>query len=185
MQEFSGEQNASSVDTLINAARAGNRNAFGTLVELHQSGIRRFLRSLASQEVDLADDLAQDTFIIAFQQIGRYRGEGSFASWLTGIAYRKFLQYARKKRRRRRLLEGTAGAKIPQAQAGAADRIDLERALTHLSLPEKTALILHSREGYTHNEIADVMELPLGTVKSHLGRGRDKIRRLLSEGLKT
>lgn len=184
MQGFSGEENSSPIDTLINAAGQGNRAAFGKLVELHQSGIRRFLRSLSRQEFDLADDLAQDTFVIAFQQIGQYRGEGTFNSWLMGIAYRRFIQYARKKKRRRELLEGSEEMLLRQIPSSPVTRIDLEKALNHLSLPEKTALVLHSREGYTHAEIAEVMEMPLGTVKSHLARGRDKIRTTLSGELK-
>ena len=180
MRELSGDSGINSDEWLILAARSGDKTAFGRLVELNQSPLRSFLRSLSNQDADLADDLAQDTFIIAYQQLHSFRGEGSFLSWLMGIAYRQFLLYARKKKRRRELLEGvTAFNKSSHHEKGIL-RVDLERAMGHLSISEKTAVILNSREGLTHAEISSVMEMPLGTVKSHIARGRDKLKHILS-----
>lgn len=180
MQEVSGDSGIDSDEMLIQAARAGDRTAYGRLVELHQSPLRAFLRSLSNQEIDLADDLAQDTFIIAFRQLDRFRREGSFLSWLMGIGYRRFLQYARKKKRRQALLDGRAELPRGWASVPGTMIIDIERALEHLSLQEKTAVLLNSREGFTHHEIALAMDLPLGTVKSHITRGRDKLKHVLS-----
>ncbi len=181
MQEVSSNSGINSDEWLIPAARAGDRMAFGRLVEINQSPLRSFLRSLSNQDADLADDLAQDTFITAYRQIKSYRGEGAFLSWLMGIAYRLFLQYARKKKRRLKLLEGITGLRRFSSPEQGTLKIDLERAMLHLSVQEKTAIILNSREGFTHNEIASIMELPLGTVKSLITRGRDKLKDILSE----
>ena len=181
MLEVSGNSGIKSDEWLILAARSGDKTAFGRLVELNQSPLRSFLRSLSNQDADLADDLAQDTFITAYRQMSSYRGEGIFLSWLMGIAYRQFLQYARKKKRRRELLEGNNGLQRYSLPEQGTLTIDLERALLHLSLQEKTAVLLNSREGFTHSEVASIMELPLGTVKSHITRGRDKLKNILSE----
>ena len=180
MQEGSGKSGSKHVEALIQAARAGDESAFGRLVEVYQSPLRAFLRNLSNQEVDLADDLSQDTFMLAFRQIHQFRGEGSFLSWLMGIGYRRFLQHARKNRRRKDLLEGTAELRGGWVSPPGTLTIDIERALARLGLEEKTALLLKGREGFTQSEIAEVMSLPLGTVKSHLARGRDKLKHILS-----
>jgi RNA polymerase sigma-70 factor, ECF subfamily len=180
MREVSSNSGITSDKNLVLTAKAGDKTSFGRLVELNQSPLRSFLRSLSNQETDLADDLAQDTFIIAYQQLNSFRGEGSFLSWLMGIAYRQFLLYARKKKRRRELLEGVTGFSKSSHQEKGILKIDLERAMGHLALSEKTAIILNSREGLTHAEISSVMEMPLGTVKSHITRGRDKLKYILS-----
>ncbi len=180
MREISGNPDIVAEDQLVLAARAGDQVAYGRLVELSQSSLRCFLRSLADNDPDLADDLAQDTFIIAYRQMDSFRGEGTFLSWLMGIGYRQFLQYARKKKRRRELLEDAEEFKRPNSRRDGILAIDLERALACLSLKERTAIVLNSRDGFTHEEIAAVMELPLGTVKSHISRGRDKLKHILS-----
>ena len=180
MQEVSEDSGTRDAEALIQAARARDESAFGRLVELYQAPLRAFLRSLANQEVDLADDLSQDTFIIAYRQMHKFRGEGSFLSWLMGIGYRRFLQYARKNKRRRALLQGAAELRGGWGSPPGTLDIDIERALARLGLEEKTALLLKSREGFTQSEIAEVMGLPLGTVKSHLARSRDKIKHMLA-----
>ena len=181
MQDLSGDSGFNSDEWLILAARSGDKTAFGRLVELNQSPLRSFLRSLSNQDADLADDLAQDTFITAYRQMSSYRGEGVFLSWLMGIAYRQFLQYARKRKRRIELLEGVTDLQRFSLPEPGTLKIDLERAMLRLSLQEKTTIILNSREGFSHSEIALIMELPLGTVKSLITRGRDKLKHILSE----
>lgn len=180
MQETSGTSGVVTEKQLALAARAGDKAAFGRLVEINQSAIRSFLRYLSNQDTALADDLAQDTFITAYQQMRRYRAEGTFLSWLMGIAYRLFLQFSRKKKRRKELLEGVKDFPGYSRPEEGFLKIDLEGALSRLSVHEKTAILLNSREGFTHNEIASIMNLPLGTVKSHISRGRDKLKRILS-----
>lgn len=180
MQKFSRSSGNVAEDQLVLAAKAGDKESYGRLVELNQSPLRSFLRSLSSQDTYLADDLAQDTFIIGYQQLRSFRSEGTFLSWLMGIAYRQFLQYAKKKKRRRELLEGASGfSRVYPPEQGFL-KIDLERAMGCLTLSEKTAIIMNSREGFTHAEIASIMKLPLGTVKSHIARGRDKLKHILS-----
>jgi len=165
---------------LIIAAKAGDNVAYGRLVMLYQSPLRAFLRRLTRGHHALADDLAQDTFLQGYIQLEQYRGESSLQSWMMGIGYRLFLQHVRKDKRRRELMEG-----IEETRASPLSyddkRFDLERAMTHLSANERAAITLNSQEGLTHEEIAKAMDMPLGSVKSHIKRGRDKLKAVLSK----
>jgi RNA polymerase sigma-70 factor (ECF subfamily) len=158
---------------LLPLAAAGNRAAFGSLVRMHQSRLRGFLRRLTRGDHALADDLAQDTFLEAWRKIGQFRGEGSFGGWLSAIAYRSYLMTARQ--RKLEPLEDDIAA----AESSPELRLDLEKAMTRLSLPERAALTLCYALEYTNDEAADILTMPLGTVKSHVARGREKLRKLL------
>lgn len=158
---------------LLPLAAAGDRAAFASLVRIHQSRLRGFLRRLTRGDHALADDIAQDTFLEAWRKIGQFRGEGSFGGWLAAIAYRRTLMAARQ--RKLEPLEDD----IEAADTSPEVRIDLEKAMMRLSLPERAALTLCYALEYTHDEAAGILALPLGTVKSHVARGREKLRKLL------
>jgi RNA polymerase sigma-70 factor (ECF subfamily) len=161
---------------LIALAAAGDSTAFEALVRQRQSPLRGFLRRLTRGDHALADDLAQETFFEAWRKIGQFRGEGTFASWLARIAYHRYLMWAR----RRKLEPLGEDADIPDMLAPAPDqRLDLEKAMARLSLPERAALTLCYAQEYTQDEAAEILELPLGTLKSHVARGREKLRKLL------
>lgn len=162
---------------LIPLAAAGNRAAFGTLVHEHQSRLRGFLRRLTRGDQALADDLAQDAFLEAWRKVGQYRGEGSFAGWLSAIAYRRYLMTARQ----RKLEPLDESFDMVDSSSGTAPelRIDLEKAMARLSLPERAALTLCYALEYTHDEAAKILAMPAGTVKSHVTRGREKLRKLM------
>ena len=158
---------------LIPLAAAGDRTAFGTLVRMHQSRLRGFLRRLTRGDHALADDVAQDTFLEAWRKIGQFRGQGSFGGWLAAIGYRNYLMAAR--RRKLEPLEDD----IVAAEASPELRIDIEKAMARLSLPERAALTLCYALEYSNDEAAGILAMPLGTVKSHVARGREKLRKLL------
>jgi len=170
-------------ELIARAVALNDRAAFSELVLRHQSSVRNFLRHLLRGDAALADDLAQDTFVQAYRGISRYRGDSSFRSWLLGIAHNHY-----RNARRRALVRGevrdTQGE--PDAEAGephtrGADlRADLASALESLSADEQTAVHLFYHQGLSHPEIAAVSGWPLGTVKTHIGRGREKLRGLLS-----
>ena len=167
-------------DQLVIAAKAGDKIAYGRLVKYHQSPLRGFLRQLTRHDFSLADDLAQDTFMLAFKKIHSFKQESTFKSWLTCIAYKLFLQYIRKDKRRRDLLE-----KSPVIDDNFIDnphdiQIDIESALVQLKFEERTAITLNHFQGMSHSEISDVMHMPIGTIKSHIARGRENLKRLLT-----
>jgi RNA polymerase sigma factor (sigma-70 family) len=163
--------------TLTARAAAGDAAAFAALVREHQSRVRAFLRRLTRGDATLADDLAQETFLEAFRKIAQYRSEGSFGGWLCGIAWSRFLMERRK--RKEEPLDApdeTLGADPrPMTEA----KLDLERAMARLSEPERAALTLCYALGHSHGEAAEILSLPLGTVKSHVLRGREKLAAML------
>jgi RNA polymerase sigma factor (sigma-70 family) len=163
---------------LVLRAQAGqDREAFSRLVSLHQSRVRGFLLRLCHQTA-LADDLAQDTFLQAYRKLAGFRGSGSFNSWLLGIAYRCFLQDARSKGRARQIhaqYEQEEALRMWVEQMSPA-QLDLERAMSRLGIHEAAAISLNISMGYSHAEVAHIMGLPLGSVKSYISRGLKKLR---------
>ncbi len=157
----------------------GDAADFACLVRLHQGPLRGLLLRLTKGDKELADDLAQDTFLSAYRALRRFRQDAAFGTWLYRIGWNAYLQYQRK-------------AKVPVAEdlepedfASAIEpagdiRIDLERAMYQLRPEVRVALTLHLSLGFSHEETAELLGLPLGTVKSHILRGREKLRHALS-----
>lgn len=149
--------------------------AFGELVRRHQSHVRNFLRRLA-RDPDVADDLAQDTFVHAWDRLHTFSGSGSFIGWLLKVAYTTFLQSKRRSSRYGEVLESVR-ADTGEAAPGMNEEIgDLDKLLAVLTEEERVAMIMSYAVGLSHREIGDAMDLPVGTVKSIIFRGKDKIR---------
>jgi RNA polymerase sigma-70 factor (ECF subfamily) len=166
----------SEAELVARAAANGDVAAFGALVRLHQSKLRGFVLRLTAGNHALADDLSQETFLEAYRKIGRYRGEGTFIGWLYAIAYSRFLM----ERRRRKMESLDEAEDLAAPDAGSLEKIDLERAMARLVPAERAALTLCHAIGYSNEEAAEILNLPLGTLKSHVLRGREKLRTLLS-----
>lgn len=152
--------------------------AFGELVRRHQSQVRNFLRKLCRDQ-DLADDLAQDAFLHAWDKLHTFAGHGSFIGWLLKVAYTTFLQSKRKSSRYDDVLErmGRAAESSGQTHTEDSDELgDLDRFLAILTEEERAVMILSYACGLSHREIGDAAELPIGTVKSIIFRGKEKIR---------
>jgi RNA polymerase sigma factor (sigma-70 family) len=167
---------------LATLAAGGDRQAFGELVRRHGSSVRTFLRRMGADPA-LADDLAQDALVAAFEQITDFRGDGAFAGWVKRIAARL---YVRRWRRQARAQIAEAASNEPSSEspeeAGAADRIDLDEALRSLPPDERICVCLCYGGGFSHGEAAVALNAPLGTVKSHVKRGLDRLRRRLAPG---
>jgi RNA polymerase sigma-70 factor (ECF subfamily) len=157
-----------------------DQHAFGELVRRHQSSVRGLLRQLARTDIALADDLAQETFLRAYKYICSFRGESRFSTWLYRIAYNCFREHAR----RRKELVGIDEEQLQNKQdpqvADPGLRHDLMHALNLLPLSERTAVLLCCQNGLSHDEAARVLEIPLGTVKTNVLRGREKLKRALA-----
>ena len=124
--------------------------------------------------------VAQDAFLTAFERIAEFRGEGTFAAWVKKIAARLYL---RRLQRDRRLGVMTAEAVEEEAEVSHGDAdatIDLEEALKVLSATERLCVTMCFGAGLSHTEAAEALNLPLGTVKSHVKRGLEKLRTRLA-----
>jgi RNA polymerase sigma-70 factor (ECF subfamily) len=152
--------------------------AFGELVRRHQSQVRNFLRKLAG-DIVLADDLAQDAFLHAWDKLHTYSGTGTFIGWLLKVAYTTFLQSKRKSNRYTEILAeiGYAADRSNDSLERQTDEItDLDKFLAVLTEEERAVMILSYACGLSHREISDAADLPVGTVKSVIFRGKEKIR---------
>jgi RNA polymerase sigma-70 factor, ECF subfamily len=151
--------------------------AFGELVRRHQSQVRNFLRKL-TRDPDLADDLAQDSFMHAWDKLHTYAGSGSFIGWLLKVAYTTFLQSKRRSNRYGEILQTMQQeTDADSSRPGVADEIgDLDRFLAILTEEERAVMILSYACGLSHREIGIAANLPVGTVKSIIFRGKEKIR---------
>jgi RNA polymerase sigma factor (sigma-70 family) len=160
-------------------ASTGQRQAFGELVRRHGSAVRGLLRRMGAQSAE-ADDVAQDAFLAAFERITEFRGEGTFAGWVKRIAARSYL---RRLQRERRLgaYAAESAEEDSRIESGDADgRIDLDEAMKGLGPAERLCVSLCFGAGLSHGEAAEALNLPLGTVKSHVKRGLDKLRARLA-----
>lgn len=161
-------------EDLVEAARRGSAEAFSRLVERHQQAVRAFLRR-ACRDWALADDLAQETFLAAWSRLDRLPAAASVRAWLCGIAYNKCLTALRSDRRaRQRDGDYQKAASIAQA-AAPEDRMALERAMAELPIEQRACVALCLAGEFSHAEAADALNLPLGTVKSHVTRGRARL----------
>lgn len=165
---------------LVRAARSGSQPAFARLVAAHERALRGFLRKSGFGD---ADDIAQEAFLAAWSGLGRLRDDEGFRAWLFGIAWRKALDHSRSARRAARRDEAWREDQADEAprQADPADRMALEAALADLPPDQRACVTLCLGQGWSHGEAAEVLSLPLGTVKSHVNRGRERLLSVLGD----
>jgi len=163
----------------LHKAAGGDAAAFASLVRQHQSPLRGFLLRLTRGDHALADDLAQETFIEAYRKLAQYDGRGAFAGWLYAIAWSRFRMAVRKRRPDAQGDEDVPDTAAP-ASGGSEARLDLEKAMAKLAPAERASLTLCFALGMSHEEAAMTLKLPLGTLKSHVARGREKLKTLLA-----
>lgn len=192
--------NQYSETALINLAVSNNdQNAFGELVKRNQTSVRHSLRQLSNWNETLADDLAQETFIQAYKGLHQFNQKSKFSSWLYRIAYNQFLQYCRSNQAQKNYAEfedvedlgqihdakqadhshnsaQQSGSKL----AGEQLQTQLAKLLDRLEPERRSVLHLLLHRQCTQQEIATIMHLPLGTVKSHITRGRAILQKQLA-----
>ncbi len=183
--------NQISDQTLIDHCLAGRREAFGQLVERYQNRLFHSLLHLLGSAED-AQDAAQEAFVNAFEKLGSFRGQSQFYSWLFRIAYNTAVSSKRKSGRMSVSLEARRDASGLEPSDGnptsepsyAMDVSDRQRlvqqALSELGEEFRTALVLKEMDGMSYEEIADIVKVPLGTVRSRIHRARLELREKLS-----
>ncbi|MEZ5957417.1 MAG: RNA polymerase sigma factor [Hyphomonadaceae bacterium] len=173
--------NAGEEARLIGLARGGDLAAFGRLIDMHQGAVRAFLRRVSGNYAD-ADDLAQEAFARTWEVLDRFDGTSSLRTFISGVAF----QYWRRARRAqaRRDVRETAYADLSDPQSDepperTVQRLALRKAMEELPEDQRAALALCLGQEFTHAEAADILGLPLGTVKSHVARGRTRLQAVL------
>ena len=170
-------------DLILAVLERDDRNAFAELVRRHQSKVRTVLRRLTRGDAALADDLAQETFVLAWRNLRAFRFEARFSTWIYRIAFNAWQSEARK--RREVLLELDDESLPPGSEAfdvmpDVAARVDLERALATLSDGERAAITACYYADLSHEEAAKALGMPLGTVKTHVLRAKAKLKARLA-----
>lgn len=170
---------ASLDEALVAAAQGGSAEAFSRLVERHQQAVRAFLRRACGGDWAQADDLAQETFLAAWSRIGRLKAGASVRAWLCGIGYNKHLTAVRSAGRERARGAAYEGDRDETQDAAPEDKIALERAMASLPTDQRACVALCLAADFSHAEAAEALDMPLGTVKSHVTRGRARLLQAL------
>lgn len=179
---FPGVVTQVSEHDLIEQARSGDRHAFGELVLLHRPGVVNVIYRMCG-DAHLAEDAAQDAFIKAWDKLHTWQPRSAFRNWLYRIATNTALDALRKARPTVDIddLPIAAGGAGTEARVEQRQRAKLVQQAV-LSLPEasRSVLILREYEGLSYREIADTLDIPMGTVMSRLNYARTRLRDILS-----
>ncbi len=181
--------------SLLQALKAGDRAAFAYLVETHSPAIYRLALRMVNNPQD-AEDVLQETFIKAFQHVGRFDGRARLSTWLYRIATNEALMLLRKRKADSISLEAPAGDEVPEEQEPLEivdwshlpeDTLLTDEVRAYLeeavrSLPEslKTVFLLREIEGLSTRETAEILQLSEAAVKTRLSRARLRLREQLS-----
>lgn len=171
-------------DSAVISRSADAPDAFETIFDRHFDAVHRYVARRAGR--DRADDLASQTFVVAFSRRATFRPEASDARpWLFGIATKLL---ANDRRAEQRLLEtyGRLSGDARDAVAGSADSDrDVAAALAQLDPAQRDVLLLHAWGELSYEEIADALDIPVGTVRSRLSRARASLQAALAQPLRT
>ena len=177
---------------LIAACLAGRTDEFGELVRRYQDRLYRSVLRVVDSPDDAAD-VVQDSFVNAFQSLGSFKGDSEFFTWLFRIAFNAAISFRRKKRATVSLEGGRHGDPIPHpADESTGTRPDermqrledearLQHALNRLSVDHRTVIVLKDIDGMKYEEIAETLDVAVGTVRSRLNRARLDLRQILEE----
>jgi RNA polymerase sigma-70 factor (ECF subfamily) len=187
-----------SEDSLVRRARRGDLTAYDDLVKRYQERIYATIYHMTSNHED-ANDLAQESFIKAFQALSSFKGGSSFYTWLYRIAVNKTINFLKQRKNRTHMslndldfnaehdpdLMALISHKTPRRDAGLTELQEkLNAALQKLSEPHRLVVVLHDVQGQSHEEIAKVMECNIGTVRSRLFYARQQLQSELADYLK-
>lgn len=175
---------------LVDEARQGNRRAFGDLIVRHQDRLYRTLRSVLGSAED-AQDVCQETFLTAFQKLHLFGGRSAFYSWLFRIGFNAAINCRRRRRSTASLdaLRDQCGDVADHSHLSSPPESPLEvqetqtavrQALNELPEEFRTALVLKELEGLKYEEIAEMQNCPIGTVRSRIFRAREELRQRLA-----
>jgi len=184
------------IEMLVERARQGDRSAFGQLVDEYKDKIYNYVARMLNDPYE-AEDVTQEAFLRAYRSLPRFRGASSFHTWLYRIASNLAIDVVRKRKRQEPTFsldeplesdDGEYERELPDETGGPEDRtstretrVAVRRAI--MDLPEKLrdVMILYELQGETYEDIADILGVPLGTVKSRLFNARNRLKEALED----
>jgi RNA polymerase sigma-70 factor (ECF subfamily) len=165
---------------LVRRFQAGTDQAFGTLMERHERRVYNLAYRMMGNAED-ARDATQDAFVSCFRHLSAFRGDSAFSTWLHRIAVNACYDALRKRRDTTSLEERPVeAAPVPDPSDQTVFHIDIQRALVAVPVDFRVVLVMHEIQDMPIDDIAAILEVPVGTVKSRLHRGRVALGRILS-----
>ena len=169
-------------ELIARAVKQRDQRAFAQLVLRYQSQVRSWCRRLCNGDSHTADDLAQEVFFKAYGALAAFQQEAKFSVWLYRIAFNAAASKWRKKQLDWCDLDSVAELSAEGCEATSiAQTGDIQSAMSQLSEPQQIAIRLCFEEDLSHEEAASVMGIPLGTLKTHVARGKTRLKTLLSD----
>jgi RNA polymerase sigma-70 factor (ECF subfamily) len=165
----------------ISAARRGDLQAAERLYRRHRAKVLHLARLISGSQRD-AEDVSQETFVKALSNLGGFRGEAAFSTWLCRIAINESRSLLARRRTRLKLVASSEEAELPRQRPQAELKVALARAVGALSEGQREVLICHDVLGMKHEEIAFALGCAAGTCKAQLHKARARVRQLLTEG---
>jgi len=196
--EVSQKPNLAAEQALVRRAKDGDMAAYDELIQMYQERIYATIYHMTANHED-ANDLAQDTFIKAYQALRSFKGGSSFYTWIYRIAVNKTINFLKQRRHKGHLslneldfhaendpdLIALISDKTPQREVGLKElKEKLNMAMQRLSEPHRLVVTLHDVQGLAHEEIAEIMECNIGTVRSRLFYARQQLQGYLADYLK-
>jgi RNA polymerase sigma-70 factor (ECF subfamily) len=181
MQNMGHQPAEVSDELLVRRAQQGETAAFETLYRANAGRVHALCLRMCGDPA-LAEELAQEAFVRAWQRLGSFQGKSALSTWLHRLTVNVVLGHHRSRVRRheRESVAAEAAAEPPRGVDRKAQAIDLERAIRTLPDRARTVFVLHDIEGYRHAEIADMADMAVGTSKAQLSRARKLLRKALS-----
>lgn len=164
----------------VDRCLAGDQQAFAVLVERHKTVVYSLARHMIHDAAE-AEDIAQEAFVRAYTSLSSFRKESSFRNWICRIASRLCIDYLRSRRSEKPLTlnEELVDVADPGPAEAIVSQAVLREALDRLPAHLRAALVLRHLEELSYQEMAEILKLPLGTVKTHISRGRAALKKEL------
>ncbi len=170
---------------LVARAREGDQTAFRTLYDTHVDRVFRLCFRMVGDE-EMAREFTQDAFVRVWEALDQFRGDSAFGTWLHSVTVSVVLNGIRKldrHRKRERTMEDAGMMAATQRGVEPLVRERLREAVDNLPEIYRTVFLMYDLEGYPHGEIAEALQVPVGTCKARLHRARDLLRKTLGEAM--
>jgi RNA polymerase sigma-70 factor (ECF subfamily) len=167
-------------DSLVESARRNDMRAFEQLYRLHSGRIYALCFRLCNDR-EIAEDLTQESFVLAWRKLDSFRGESAFGSWLYRISTNVALSYLRKRKPLTSSLDYEDYEQVENSSPPE-EQMNLEAAISKLPDGARMVFVLYSIEGYSHKEISSTLKIATGSSKAQLHRARQLLQGYLSDG---